>query len=119
MLVWGGSEGGPDFQHAEMLARAGHEVLSLFSFGQPGQPPMLSRVPVEIASRALDWAQAHALEAPGAQDKRIDLTTVPGRVSFPARMPRRCLWGGSAEANAAAMRDSGRILVDRLAEWAG
>ncbi|MDO5504663.1 MAG: hypothetical protein Q4G67_15995, partial [Actinomycetia bacterium] len=28
VLVWGGSEGGPDFPHAELLARAGHEVLA-------------------------------------------------------------------------------------------
>ncbi|WP_406895921.1 dienelactone hydrolase family protein [Dietzia sp. 179-F 9C3 NHS] len=50
VLVWGGSEGGPDFPHAELLAREGHEVLSLFYFGQPEQPEQLNRVPVETAA---------------------------------------------------------------------
>lgn len=255
VLVWGGSEGGPDFSHAELLAREGHEVLSLFYFGQPGQPDTLNRVPVETASRALDWAQTHAqqadpvtvvgtskgaelaallpayeprvdnlvlfapvdhvtqgldqrdvasswthggvevpyvaysdaqgygplwglasavvfgypmhlrpvyeaaLAAPGAADKRIDLTSVPGQVlifaggddqlwpsddaarRFAAARPERTevkiypdaghvfnipgpyaenmRMGGTAEANAAAMSDSGRILADRLDEWTG
>ena len=60
VLVWGGSEGGPDFAHAELLAQAGHEVISLFYFGQPDQPEVLNRVPVETASLAIDWAEAHA-----------------------------------------------------------
>lgn len=60
VLVWGGSEGGPDFAHAELLAREGHEVLSLFYFGQPDQPEVLNRVPVETASLAIDWAEANA-----------------------------------------------------------
>lgn len=60
VLTWGGSEGGPDFEHAELLAREGHEVLSLFYFGQPDQPATLDRVPVENASLAIDWAEANA-----------------------------------------------------------
>lgn len=63
VLAWGGSEGGPDFQHAELLAREGHEVLSLFYFGQPDQPATLNRVPVETASLAIDWAEASAATA--------------------------------------------------------
>jgi len=59
VMVWGGSEGGPDFRRAELLAREGHEVLSLFYFGQPDQPATLNRVPVESAMRALDWAEAN------------------------------------------------------------
>lgn len=56
-LTWGGSEGGPDFDHARLLATEGHEVLSLFYFGQPGQPEQLSRIPLETATHALDWAE--------------------------------------------------------------
>lgn len=63
VLVWGGSDGGPDFPHAELLAREGHEVLSLFYFGQPEQPEQLNRVPVETASRAIDWAERYAEQA--------------------------------------------------------
>lgn len=63
VLTWGGSEGGPDFEHAELLALEGHEVLSLFYFGQPGQPGTLDRVPVENASLAIDWAESHAESA--------------------------------------------------------
>ena len=63
VLTWGGSEGGPDFEHAELLAREGHEVLSLFYFGQPGQQPTLDRVPIETAQRAIDWAEANAEQA--------------------------------------------------------
>lgn len=63
VLTFGGSEGGPDFTHAELLAREGHEVLSLFFFGQPGQPETLNRVPVETASQAIDWAEANAEQA--------------------------------------------------------
>lgn len=60
VMVWGGSEGGPDFRRAELLASAGHEVMALFYFGQPDQPEVLNRVPVETASRAIDWAEANA-----------------------------------------------------------
>src|SRR5699024_5196774 len=63
VLTWGGSEGGPDFEHARLLAGEGHEVLAPFYFGQPGQPETLDRVPLETASRAIDWAQANAESA--------------------------------------------------------
>ncbi|MGX1769054.1 alpha/beta hydrolase [Dietzia sp. NPDC055340] len=253
VLTWGGSEGGPDFEHAELLARAGHEVLSLFYFGQPGQPETLDRVPVETASQAIDWAEANAesadpvtivgtskgaelaallptyeprvdnlvlfapmdhvmqgmdqrnvvsswtvggqdvpyvayadapgpgpvlrlalasllgapihlrpvfegaLEAPQSGDARIDLTRLPGEMlvfaggddqvwpadaaarriaedlpestevhiyddaghvfSVPGAHADGMLSGGSAEANAAALEESNRILVERLADW--
>lgn len=61
VLVWGGSDGGPDFPRAELLAREGHEVLSLFFFGQPDQPATLDRVPLETVSRALDWTQSRGI----------------------------------------------------------
>lgn len=253
VLTWGGSEGGPDFEHAELLARAGHEVLALFYFGQPGQPAQLSRIPLETVTHALDWAEERdistdpvtlvgtskgaelaallpgheprvdnvvlfapfdhvtqgldmrdtasswtfqgqevpylafagatdltptlgltaatvlgspihlrpvyesVLDAPGAEDTRIDLSLVPGEVlvfaggddqlwpaadaarRFADARPERTevhvyddaghvfgvpgdyaegMWiGGSAEANAAALKASDQILVDRLADW--
>lgn len=88
VLVWGGSEGGPDFAHAELLARSGHEVLSLFYFGQPEQPDTLNRVPVETASLAIDWAEAHAANAANAvtaddaaADSAADTADTAGAVS--------------------------------------
>lgn len=63
VLTWGGSEGGPDFEHARLLAGEGHEVLSLFYFGQTDQPPTLDRVPIETAQRAIDWAELNAVQA--------------------------------------------------------
>lgn len=63
VLTWGGSEGGPDFEHAQLLAREGHEVLSLFYFGQPEQQPTLDQVPIETLQRGIDWAEANAEQA--------------------------------------------------------
>lgn len=70
VLTWGGSEGGPDFEHAQLLSGEGHEVMALFYFGQPEQPKTLDRVPVENASLAIDWAEAHAVS--------VDPVTVVG-----------------------------------------
>lgn len=47
IVVYGGSEGSPDYDRAEALAAEGYEVLSLFFFGQPNQRPALSDVPLE------------------------------------------------------------------------
>lgn len=47
VVVYGGSEGGPDYGRAEWLRGEGYEVLSLFFFGQPNQATALSNVPLE------------------------------------------------------------------------
>lgn len=47
IVVYGGSEGSPDYDRAEQLADDGYEVLSLFFFGQPNQKPTLANVPLE------------------------------------------------------------------------
>lgn len=60
VVVYSGSEGGMDHARATLLAQNGYEVLSLFFFGQPDQPKLLSRVPLDHFDRVLAWRDAHA-----------------------------------------------------------
>lgn len=64
VVVYSGSEGGLDRGRAAMLARDGHEVLALFYFGQPGQPALLSKVPLDHFDQVLAWRDAH-VRTPG------------------------------------------------------
>lgn len=47
VVVFGGSEGSPDYYRAEGLADDGYEVLSLFFWGQPNQQQTLANVPLD------------------------------------------------------------------------
>ena len=60
VVIWGGSDGGPDFARAARIAGQGYHVLSLFFFGQPGQQPILAEVPLEAFEDALRWRAEHA-----------------------------------------------------------
>lgn len=64
VVVWGGSEGGPDYARGVQLAGQGYEVLSLFYFGQPHQPELLTEVPLEFFDEVLAWRATHAPEGP-------------------------------------------------------
>ncbi|MCT1683284.1 dienelactone hydrolase family protein [Corynebacterium appendicis] len=55
VVVYGGSEGSPDYDRAEQLASNGYEVLSLFFFGQPNQNPTLANVPLEQFDEVTDY----------------------------------------------------------------
>lgn len=55
VVVYGGSEGSPDYSRAEQLADDGYEVLSLFFFGQPNQKPTLANVPLEQFDEVTDY----------------------------------------------------------------
>ena len=55
IVVYGGSEGSPDYSRAEQLADDGYEVLSLFFFGQPNQKPTLANVPLEQFDEVADY----------------------------------------------------------------
>lgn len=55
VVVYGGSEGSPDYERASSLARDGYEVLSLFFFGQPNQKPTLADVPLEQFDEVIDY----------------------------------------------------------------
>lgn len=64
VVVWGGSDGSPDFRRGARLAGEGYEVLSLFFFGQPNQRPVLADVPLEFFDEVLTWRAAHAPTGP-------------------------------------------------------
>lgn len=64
VVVWGGSEGGPDFRRAHRIASWGYEVLSLFYFGQANQRPTLSEVPLEFFDEVLTWRGQHVPDGP-------------------------------------------------------
>lgn len=55
VVVYGGSEGSPDYERASSLARDGYDVLSLFFFGQPNQKPTLANVPLEQFDEVADY----------------------------------------------------------------
>lgn len=64
IVIWGGSEGGPDFNRAVRLASQGYRVLSLFYFGQPNQQPRLAGVPLEFFEEVLAWRDENAADGP-------------------------------------------------------
>jgi dienelactone hydrolase len=61
VLFLGGSEGGLSpgvTRMAKELQSRGYSVLHLSYFGAPGQPPILSLIPLETFDRALAWLKA-------------------------------------------------------------
>lgn len=63
IVVYGGSEGSPDYSRAEQLADDGYEVLSLFFFGQPNQKPTLANVPLEQFDEVTDYIDKNIEDA--------------------------------------------------------
>ena len=57
LVVFGGSDGGTDFDRSVMLAKEGYEVVSLFYFGQENQPPLYNNVPLEFFGEFLEYAK--------------------------------------------------------------
>ena len=47
VICYGGSEGSPNFETAERLAKNGYETLAVFIFGMKNQPKTLARIPLE------------------------------------------------------------------------
>lgn len=64
VIVFGGSEGSSNPAQSAWLADEGHNVLSLYFFGQPGQQEMLSEVPLEFFEEALAWAEENSPGGP-------------------------------------------------------
>lgn len=60
VVSFGGSDGGPGWERALLLAQQGYEVLGLFFFGMPNQQRLLSGVPLEFFGEAIDYLDAHA-----------------------------------------------------------
>ena len=59
VVVYGGSEGSPDYSRAKQLFDAGYEVLSLYFFGQANQKPTLANVPLEQFDEVTAYIDEH------------------------------------------------------------
>lgn len=55
IVVFGGSEGSPNYGQAKFLWEQGYEVLALFFFGQPNQQEELVNVPLEFFDEAVPY----------------------------------------------------------------
>ncbi|MEM7200530.1 MAG: acyl-CoA thioester hydrolase/BAAT C-terminal domain-containing protein [Planctomycetota bacterium] len=64
ILVVPGSGGGIPSATAGLLASHGYVALALAYFGEPGLPPELELVPLELIDTALDWLKRHPRVAP-------------------------------------------------------
>ena len=47
VICYGGSEGSPNFENAEILAKEGYETFALFIFGMKNQEQTLRKIPLE------------------------------------------------------------------------
>ena len=47
VICYGGSEGSPNFENAEILAKEGYETFALFMFGMKNQEQTLRKIPLE------------------------------------------------------------------------
>ena len=63
IIVYGGSDGAPNYAQAVDFAKNGYEVMSVFMFGQKNQPKTLARVPLEQFEQTLRYVEAHARSA--------------------------------------------------------
>lgn len=59
IVTFGGSDGTPSYQIAELLAQAGYEVLALFYYGLPNQRPALTEVPLDFYQEAEEYIGEH------------------------------------------------------------
>lgn len=62
VVVYGGSEGSPDYSRAERLAQDGYEVLSLYFFGQDNQRPTLAEVPLDQFDEVTGYIEEHVAD---------------------------------------------------------
>ena len=55
VICFGGSEGSPNFENAELLAKEGYETLALFMFGMKNQEQTLRKIPLEQFEDAISY----------------------------------------------------------------
>lgn len=55
VLCYGGSEGSPNFETAQLLAEKGFETFAIFMFGMNNQPETLVRIPLEQFEDVLSY----------------------------------------------------------------
>ncbi len=107
ILFLGGSEGGLSpgvTRMAKDLQSRGYSVLHVSYFGAPGQPPILSHIPLETFDRALDWLKAQPDVDPariavaggskGAEAALIVAARHPELRAVVAGMPSHVAWQG-------------------------
>jgi dienelactone hydrolase len=107
ILFLGGSEGGLSpgvTRMAKDLQSRGYSVMHVSYFGAPGQPPILSHIPLETFDRALDWLKAQPDVDPariavvggskGAEAALIVAARHPELRAVVAGMPSHVAWQG-------------------------
>ena len=57
VVVYGGSEGSPDYNRAKEISEEGYEVLALFFFGQENQKAQLGEVPLEQFDEVTEYIE--------------------------------------------------------------
>ncbi|MDU0478773.1 acyl-CoA thioester hydrolase/BAAT C-terminal domain-containing protein [Staphylococcus chromogenes] len=62
VVVFGGSEGSPSYEHAKALFEQGYEVLALYFFGQPNQQQELVDVPLEFFDEVTAYINGNVIE---------------------------------------------------------
>lgn len=55
VVLYGGSEGSPNFENAKRLAELGFETLAVFMFGMKNQPKTLVKIPLEQFEDVLSY----------------------------------------------------------------
>ncbi|QWW20388.1 hypothetical protein I6B53_04725 [Schaalia sp. 19OD2882] len=59
VVVYGGSEGSPNYRQAKAIHEQGYEVLALYFWGQEGQQPSLANVPLDQFTEVEKYIEAH------------------------------------------------------------
>lgn len=59
VVTFGGSDGTPSYEVAQVLAGAGFEVLALFYYGMPNQRPKLTSIPLEFYKEVETYIEEH------------------------------------------------------------
>lgn len=59
VVVYGGSEGSPDYERARAVFEQGYETLALYFWGQEGQTPTLANVPLEQFDEVETYIEEH------------------------------------------------------------
>ena len=58
VICYGGSEGSPNFDEAQRLAKEGYETLAVFMFGMKNQPKTLMKIPLEQFEDVLKYVNS-------------------------------------------------------------
>lgn len=59
IVTFGGSDGTPSYEVAQVLAKESYEVLALFYYGMPNQRPNLTRIPLDFYQEVETYIATH------------------------------------------------------------